>query len=103
VPGGQLQGTCGTDLCQPGLGFGVDNLPVFDPEGDFASFYPDVPVVAEGSSTKQVNGLCFDPCEEGFGCGTRTNVTCGEVDADKAGAAWNERTMCLPDGLLLDR
>lgn len=98
-----LNGTCGTDLCQPGMGYGVTNLPVFDPEGQFASFYPDVPVVAENSSTKQVNGLCFDPCVEGFGCGTRTNVTCGEIDAEKAGAAWNERTMCLPDGLLLER
>ncbi len=103
VRGGELQGTCGTDLCQPGLGYGVTELPVFDPEDRSRSFYPDVPVVAEGSSTKQVNGLCFDPCEIGFGCGTRTNVSCGEIDAEKAGAAWNQRTMCLPDGLLLER
>jgi hypothetical protein len=98
-----LNGTCGQDLCQPAMGFGAANLPVFDPEDQFGSVYPDVPVVAEGSSTKQVNGLCFDSCVDGFGCGTRTNVTCGELDADKAGAAWNERTMCLPDGLLLER
>jgi hypothetical protein len=98
-----LNGSCGQDLCQPGMGYGLTDLPVFDPEDQFGSRYPDVPIVAEGSSTKQVNGLCFDPCVEGFGCGTRTNVTCGEIDAEKAGAAWNERTMCLPDGMLLER
>ena len=92
------EGTCGTELCQPALTFGYTELPVFDP----TNLYRDAPIAADGSSTRLLNGLCFDGCVDGFGCDAdRPGVSCGAVDAAECGAAWNEQSMCLPPGILL--
>lgn len=94
-----LNGTCGTELCQPALGYGLSNMAIYDPNG----FFPDLPLAGvENTDTRIANGLCFETCVDGFGCGSRTDVQCGQVDAEEAGGPWNGRTMCIPEGILFE-
>lgn len=90
-------GTCGTDFCQPGLTYGYDVLPAFDPAGVFAG---GLPTFSEGGPTRAVNGLCFDRCVEGAACASDGRI-CEAVDADAVQAAWNTFFMCIPPELIL--
>jgi hypothetical protein len=88
-------GTCGNDLCQPGLTYGYDVLPALDPTNAFGDLLPAFPE----STTKAINGVCLDSCVEGFAC--RDGLTCAAVDALAMQAAWNEQFMCVPEEIEL--
>ena len=89
-----LNGTCGTELCQEALGYGMDLMAIYDPNG-FLDELPFAGGVAD-TDTRIANGLCFEPCVDGFGCGSRTDVVCAAADDTKTGEPWNAKFMCLP-------
>lgn len=91
-------GSCGDERCQPGMTFGLQFIPTFDPGG----VYGTAPQLDEGSAVRALNGLCFDPCIEGFDCPTQGTVCGPEVDAAVIGGAWNTVAMCVPPDLQLD-
>ncbi|HEY1098329.1 MAG TPA: hypothetical protein VGF99_05355 [Myxococcota bacterium] len=96
---GDPTGTCGTALCQVGMTFGYQFMPVFDP----GAIYAGAPSFAENSTTIALNGLCFDGCVDAFGCGAdRPTVSCAAADAAEVGGPWNGQTMCLPPGVILE-
>ena len=90
-------GTCGSDLCQPGLTYGYDVLPAFDPNGVFAA---GLPSIDEGGPTRAINGLCFDRCVDGAPCADDGRI-CDAVDAAAVQAPWNGFSMCIPPELAL--
>lgn len=95
-------GTCGgngSELCQPGLTYGYDILPAFDPSGIFAQ---GLPSFDEGGPTRAINGLCFDRCVNGQACATDGRV-CDAVDGDAMQAAWNGIQMCIPPEIVLEQ
>ena len=93
-----LTGSCANqqDLCQPGLTYGYDVLPLFDPLGDYID---DLPSFDEGGPSRAANGVCFDRCAEGFAC--REGLVCESVDAEAMQAAWNGQFMCIPEEIVL--
>lgn len=101
------QGSCvgSDDRCQPGMTFNLafdanigGFIPTFDPNGTYAT----APLLDGSSSTRALNGLCFDQCIEGFPCPTDGTVCGPEVDAAVVGAAWNTVAMCVPPDLQLN-
>ena len=90
-------GTCGSDFCQPGLTYGYDVLPAFDPTGAFAA---GLPSFDEGGPTRAINGLCFDRCVDGAPCADDGRV-CDAVDAEAMQAPWNTISMCIPPEIAL--
>jgi len=93
-------GGCGTELCQRGLGYGMDPLAIYDPN-DFLGALPKAGGI-ETTDTRIADGFCFDICVGGAGCGARTDVICAAVDDVKIGAAWNGSTMCVPPGIAFE-
>lgn len=94
-----LTGTCGNDqdLCQPGLTYGYDVLPLFDPLGNLVQTLPSF---EEGGPSRAANGVCFDRCAEGFAC--RDGLVCESVEALAMEAPWNGQFMCIPQEIVLE-
>ncbi len=90
-----VNGTCGNDLCQPGLTYGYDVLPGFDPTGTFNDLLPTF----TDSTSKAINGVCLDRCVQGQAC--RDGLECAAVDSQAMQAEWNGQFMCVPEEIAL--
>ena len=95
-------GTCGSDatgpfVCQAGFLLGFSN-PTDPNVGDGVGF-PTIDV--QTLELGEAGGFCFHQCTAGSvgACDNFPGTACGSANASVFGQAWNNVSMCLPQGL----